>query len=149
MKFIWVHLMILSLIPGLLACQADVSPATGTMEIETNAPQPKGSVTQTSIPTSIPEEPDMTPDTPVDASAEKMIELVRSHLAEKVGMATEQILLSEVKAVVWRDASLGCPKPAVDYIQVETPGYRIVLEAGGNTYNYHTDQDKRFVLCRS
>ena len=91
----------------------------------------------------------MTPDTPVDASAEKMIELVRNHLAEKVGMATEQILLSEVKAVVWRDASLGCPKPAVDYIQVETPGYRIVLEAAGNTYNYHTDQDKRFVLCRS
>ena len=55
--------------------------------------------------------------------------------------------LEEIKSVRWRDASLGCPKPGVDYIQVETPGYNILLQTGGSTYSYHTDETRRFVAC--
>jgi hypothetical protein len=89
-----------------------------------------------------------TPITP-DASAENLVTLVKQHLAQTLNIPADQITLSEVQPVVWRDAGLGCPKPGVDYIQVETPGYRIVLEAQGQIYNYHTDQSKRFVPCRS
>jgi hypothetical protein len=76
-----------------------------------------------------------------------MIKLVTEHLAKKLSIVADQIVLSDVKPVRWRDAGLGCPKPGVDYIQMETPGFSIFLEAGGKTYNYHTDETKRFVLC--
>ena len=91
----------------------------------------------------------MTAVSPPDAAAEKMIELVKAHLAQSLGITAEQITLSSVKPVVWRDAGLGCPKPNIDYIRVETPGYTILLEAGGKTFTYHTDQTKRFVLCKT
>jgi hypothetical protein len=76
-----------------------------------------------------------------------MVSLVKGHLAQRLNTTAEQIALTEIQPVVWRDAGLGCPKPGVDYIQMETPGYTIFLEANGKTYNYHTDQTKRFVLC--
>jgi hypothetical protein len=33
------------------------------------------------------------------------------------------------------------------YAQVITPGYRVVLEAGGQRYEYHTDTGRFVVLC--
>lgn len=89
----------------------------------------------------------MTPAVPPDETAEKMVTLVKQHLAQKLSITVDQILLSDVKSVVWRDAGLGCPKPGIDYIQVETPGYNILLQAGGKTFSYHTDETKRFVQC--
>ena len=89
----------------------------------------------------------MTPVTPPDEASGKMVSLVKGHLAQRLNIAVDQIVVSDIKPVVWRDAGLGCPKPGVDYIQVETPGYNILLGAGGKTYTYHTDATKRFVQC--
>jgi hypothetical protein len=89
----------------------------------------------------------MPPITPPDEAAEKMVILVKGHLAQRLSIAVDQIELLDIKAVVWRDAGLGCPKPAVDYLPMETSGYKIVVEAGGQPYTYHTDAGKRFVLC--
>ena len=47
--------------------------------------------------------------------------------------------LLSAEAVTWPDASLGCPRPNTDYIQVETPGFQITLLANGGRYTYHTD----------
>jgi hypothetical protein len=89
----------------------------------------------------------MVPVTPPDESSAKMVALVKGHLAQRLSIPADQIALAEIKPVTWRDASLGCPKPGIDYIQVETPGYNILLSAGGTTYTYHTDETKRFVQC--
>jgi hypothetical protein len=48
----------------------------------------------------------------------------------------------------WSDASLGCPQEGMMYAQVITPGYLIVLEAQGQTFEYHTDQGTNVVLCQ-
>ena len=39
----------------------------------------------------------------------------------------------------WPDGSLGNPQPDTAYTQVITPGFKIMLEAGGQQYEYHTD----------
>ena len=90
-------------------------------------------------------------DSPVtpNAATQKMVNLVKEHLAQKLGIPAEQVVLSQVKPVVWRDASLGCPKPNIDFMPVDTPGYNIFLQAQGKTYNYHTDEVKRFVVCNT
>lgn len=151
MRLVLTIFMLIFLTMALLACQANNS--TGTVPQEppalTQSPGslPENSETPSSSPTLPQEDINMTPVTPPDEAAEKMVTLVKQHLAQKLSITAEQIVLSNVKPVVWRDAGLGCPKPGVDYIQVETPGYNILLEAGGKTYTYHTDKTKRFVQC--
>jgi hypothetical protein len=130
------------------ACQSipseSVEPASQTAIPESPT---ENTSTQVLTPALTQEETDMPPIPLPDEAAEKLVTLVKQNLAQRLNIAIDQIVLLEIKSVVWRDASLGCPKPAIDYIRVETPGYRIVLEASGQTYNYHTDQVKRFVMC--
>jgi hypothetical protein len=68
-------------------------------------------------------------------------------LAGRQGLAPEAVRVASVEAVEWPDASLGCPQPGMMYAQVITPGYRVVLEAEGQTYEYHTDEGRFVVLC--
>jgi len=67
-------------------------------------------------------------------------------LAGRLGVAAEAIQVRSVEALEWPDASLGCPQPGMVYAQVITPGYRIVLEAGGQAYEYHSSRS-RVVYC--
>ena len=54
------------------------------------------------------------------------------------GLPKSDIKVVSVEAVQWPDTSLGCPQPDMMYAQVVTPGYRIILEAGGQVYEYHS-----------
>lgn len=67
-------------------------------------------------------------------------------LAARLKLAETQITVRGVEAVDWPDASLGCAQRGRMYAQVITPGYRILLEAGGKVYEYHASQT-RAVLC--
>jgi hypothetical protein len=153
MRYVWTILMMIFLTAALLACQPAGSSTMIPQEpvVQTDSPGtlPAGSATQTSTPILPTEDTDMTPVTSPDEASEKMVTLVKQNLAQRLGIPADQIVLSDVKPVVWRDAGLGCPKPSVDYIQVETPGYNIFLQAGGKTYNYHTDETRRFVACNT
>ena len=153
MRKFWI-LSIMAFLAGMLpACQ---STAPSPAPVESAFPQmntreilPESSETQGPAPTSTLEDTEMSTSITPDASSDQLVSLVKQHLAKQLGITLDQITLSDIKPVVWRDAGLGCPKPGVDYIQVETPGYQIVLEAQGQTYNYHTDKTQRFVPCRS
>jgi hypothetical protein len=79
----------------------------------------------------------------------RAVELARDDLARRLGLALEVIQLVSVEAVDWLDTSLGCPEPGMMYAQVITPGFRIVLEAKGQTYEYHTDRSGQVVLCQT
>jgi hypothetical protein len=151
MKYVRMILLLLFLTTALLDCQAaePSSPARQEPVTQTDSPGalPKSSVTQALTPTLFQENITMVPVTPPDEASEKMVDLVKGHLAQRLNIAVDQLVLLDIKPVVWRDAGLGCPKPGVDYIQIETPGYNILLKAGENTYRYHTDQTKRFVQC--
>ncbi len=81
------------------------------------------------------------------AKAERVVQLARQDLAQKLGLEGEAIRLVSVEAVEWSDTSLGCPQPGMMYAQVITPGFRVVLAAQGQTYEYHTDLERSVVLC--
>jgi hypothetical protein len=72
---------------------------------------------------------------------------VRQDLARRLNLAEAQIALIRAEAVDWPDSSLGCPQPGMMYLQVVTPGYRLVLAAGGVSTEYHADAGGRFVVC--
>lgn len=85
--------------------------------------------------------------TEVDDMSEPMVELSKQALARELNIKPEEIAVVGVTATEWNDGSLGCPKPDMMYLQVITPGYQIVLEAQGQTYNYHTDTRSQVVRC--
>ena len=71
----------------------------------------------------------------------RLIERATQDLVETSGAAAGEVTLLRVEEVEWSDTSLGCPDPEGMYAQVVTPGYRIMLEAGGDTYAYHSGAD--------
>jgi hypothetical protein len=93
----------------------------------------------------------MTPSQPTSTASgiENLVEIAKEDLAKRLSISVVEINLVEAKVVVWRDASLGCPKPGIDYIHVETPGYSVLLETGGKIYNYHTNETNRIILCNT
>jgi hypothetical protein len=163
MKIRWISLAILLSLIG-AACAPtqgnDISSSTpSNNEMPDSSPQ-STRVDPTAIPSLLPGTPSVptqedtpeiessTPSTGTPSpAAQGMVRLSVEDLSRKLNIEPDQISVVEVIPVVWRDASLGCPKPAIDYIRVETPGYSIVLEAGGQVYNYHTDEARRVMLC--
>jgi len=73
------------------------------------------------------------------------IEVCKGHATEVAFADLEQRIPGQEISVVsveyteWPDSSLGNPQPDMAYTQVITPGFKVLLEAGGQQYEYHTD----------
>jgi hypothetical protein len=82
----------------------------------------------------------------VPAGAEVAVTAARADAASRTGVPAQSWQISELRAVDWPDASLGCPERGVMYIQVITPGYAFKLTAQNRTLSYHSGAG-RVVLC--
>jgi hypothetical protein len=78
---------------------------------------------------------------------EDLLKSIVEDLQERKGIGREAISIERVEAVVWRDGSLGCPQKGMMYTQALVPGYLVVLEVGGDLYNYHAAEYGHFFLC--
>jgi hypothetical protein len=79
--------------------------------------------------------------------AQSMAHRATTVLAEDLGIEAHNIEVVSIEAVQWRDSSLGCPRPGQSYLTVITPGFRVILEADGERYEYHTDQNRTAIRC--
>jgi hypothetical protein len=68
--------------------------------------------------------------------------------AAHLGLGREVLRVERVEARQWADSSLGCPRPGVQYLQVVTSGFLIVVTDGTRTLEYHSDSRGRVVLCQ-
>lgn len=84
--------------------------------------------------------------TPMTAYSD-VVRLAIADLAGKLQLRPEEITVRQVDETEWPDSSLGCPEPGRAYLQVITPGYRVVLGARGQQYVYHTDRQNMVVPC--
>ncbi len=75
-----------------------------------------------------------------------LTQMARDDLAARLGIPTHRIQLQTMERKTWPDSSLGCAEPGKVYSQMETAGFRIVLEQDGEMFHYHTDMN-RVVLC--
>jgi hypothetical protein len=72
---------------------------------------------------------------------------LRADLVQRTGVAESDIIVVSGEAVSWSDSSLGCPQPGMNYMQVITDGYRVILEANGTKYDYRVGRNEAFLLC--
>ena len=82
----------------------------------------------------------------MNAPAE-MIEAALDDAANRSTTARADIKVASAEAVTWPDGSLGCPQPGMLYTQALIAGYRIVLQAGEQTLNYHAMSRGKPVFC--
>lgn len=129
--------------PGPAAMPAAPSP---TSELPTSSPPPES-------PT-IPPLPSLTPAAPggaeiaIPPQATRAVSWSQADLAERLKVGLNQVSVLSVESVEWRDSSLGCPESGRVYLQVITPGYRIILRADGRQFEYHSARGRdRAILC--
>jgi hypothetical protein len=84
--------------------------------------------------------------TPIAASPVVPPALIAAIAAELgVDVGEVQVLIAEPRE--WPDASLGCPEPGHAYADVITPGYLVVVQAGGEEFEFHTNERDAVVQC--
>ena len=83
-------------------------------------------------PASIPPSADVVPGKVPAALIEKIV----ADAAAVAKVEPADVVVISTEAVTWNDGSLGCPKPGMSYIQQIIEGYRVIVEAGGERYDY-------------
>ena len=61
-------------------------------------------------------------------------------LATQLNLDLTSITIKQVEDMEWPDACLGIANQGVTCAQVITPGYKVILEANGQTYEVRTDK---------
>lgn len=160
--FLWMALAMITMLV-VVACQPATMPAE-TLPAETRlaatppatiVPTETAAVPEPSLPagsgvdgtgTALPAvpTPQVVPSAPATGG---ILAAVRADLARRLGVPEDELVVVALEEVQWSDGSLGCPQPGMMYVQVITPGFLVVLQAGGEKYEYHTDLAGRFVLC--
>jgi len=134
-------LIVLGVLAAASLLLAACSPATTPSQDESPLSTPTASE-----PTPVTVEPAPTVVEPTVPAEAAEVTLVKEDLAQRLNIPADEIRVVSVKAVDWPDTSLGCPKPNMFYAEVITPGFEIILEAGGQEYTYHTGRGE-YVQC--
>lgn len=142
--------VIVLLVAACTTPQTEEPPATGSGRSAIATPILEGERSAQESPMATVEAPSSRGAEPMPTSdaRERLIERAIEEVREEVNAAASDVRVASVEQVEWRDASLGCPKPGQMYAQVITPGYKIVLEANGNTYEFHTGLNGEGPLVR-
>ncbi len=72
-----------------------------------------------------------------------------TQLAHNLGIPASSAMLVSSTMTEWPDSCLGVAQQGIMCAQIVTPGYLIVLEAGGRQYEYHTNQDASRIVPAS
>ena len=64
-----------------------------------------------------------------------------------LNLSPKQVSVVGVTEETYGNTALGCEQEGMAYSEVITPGYKVILEANGKTYDYRLDQAEQIVLC--
>lgn len=94
----------------------------------------------------LPEGPTPTPEVFVPLPPEeRAFAAARAAVAAELGIDELSITLLEIAPQAWTDSCLGLGGPAESCLQAMTPGYRLVLQAGDQTFEARTNLDASVV----
>ncbi|MEX2504225.1 MAG: hypothetical protein WD378_05200 [Egicoccus sp.] len=67
--------------------------------------------------------------------------------AQRAGVDPADVSVVRNEDVTWPDGAIGCPEPDQFYTQALVPGYRVVVEAGGEQFHYHGEAGQPAAYC--
>jgi hypothetical protein len=71
----------------------------------------------------------------------------RVDLASRLGVDENEIQVTTLSRVTWRDGSLGCPVEGVTYTQALVDGTLVILDHEGESHYYHKGVGGEQFLC--
>ena len=113
-----------------IACSGSAGTSASATGSATATPSEPGS--RPSGPVSIPPSADVVPGKVPAALVDRIV----ADAAAVAKVEPADVVVVSTESVTWNDGSLGCPKPGVSYIQMIIQGYRVIVEAGGQRYDY-------------
>lgn len=75
-------------------------------------------------------------DEPLEGVPQAVIDAAIADAAGRAGVEPSAVEIVSTSSRDWPNGALGCPEPGMMYTDVITPGYRVVVEAGGTRYDY-------------
>ena len=91
---------------------------------------------QIRIAPALPEEGDV----PADMAADTAAAAAQEFVAAELDVALGDVQVVSVEPTEFNDGCLGFGRPDESCIQVITPGWIVILDVGGQTYEAHTDE---------
>lgn len=132
--------LLIAFMPALAACASASAPASSDGAPSGGRPSTAASPPFATVPP--PSGSPVIGEVPADVMAK-----VTADLATRTGLDPATFTFVRAEQVIWADGSLGCPIPGQVYIQVQTPGYWIVITANGKTYDFRATQTGALQLC--
>jgi hypothetical protein len=87
---------------------------------------------------------------PVQGSGEvppQLLAIFQDDLTRRALVKHDAITVVSATEQQWSNGAMGCPQPGQMYTQIIVPGYRVVLQASGDRYAYHSDRRGNFIVC--
>jgi hypothetical protein len=131
--------LLIAFVPALVACASASGPASSDGSPQGGRPSTAASPPFATVP---PSGAPVIGEVPAEVMAKVMADLTK-----RTGLDPATLTVVRAEQVIWPDGSLGCPIPGQVYIQVQTPGYWIVLKANGKTYDFRATQTGAVQLC--
>lgn len=132
--------------PGAESPGVSGAPSAGEPTVTETTLPPASSSSSSSSTTTVPGTTS-TPGTTSPAPGTDPIAVAVADLAARLGVDPSAIAVVSAEEVTWPDAAIGCPQPGMSYAQVLVNGSRIVLEAGGLEYHYHSGGGEDPFFC--
>ncbi|MFZ2650967.1 MAG: hypothetical protein WA210_12775 [Burkholderiaceae bacterium] len=82
-----------------------------------------------------------------DAQLQTMVQAALDDAAGRSKREVSALVVASAERVMWSDGSLGCPQPGMGYTQALVPGYRIRIQAGSETLEYHASARGKPFYC--
>jgi hypothetical protein len=83
----------------------------------------------------------------VELSGEETATRVRADVARRLKVEAAAVRTIETASRTWPDAGLGCNARRGVLDPTPVPGFRVVAEANGRQFVYHTDRFGRLLRC--
>jgi hypothetical protein len=79
----------------------------------------------------------------------ELLAAIVADVARRQGIAADEVTVVRAEAIVWRDGSLGCPRPGMNYTQALVEGYWVILQHGDRSFDYRATDRGYFMLCQN
>jgi hypothetical protein len=83
----------------------------------------------------------------MSADLQSVLDAAKRDAANRLDIDPATIAVETALRVTWSDGSVGCPVAGMQYTQALVPGYRVILRAGGQRFDYHAAANGHLVLC--
>jgi len=150
---------VLTILAGSAACAKEPQPPAGpaadseasrsATERPTSDQVPSGISPRSKQPRRVPQSTELLVDIPA-TNVELPPQLrarVIADAARRAGVSEGEVVVRGAEAIQFPDGSLGCPQPGMMYTQMVVPGYRVVVQAGGKTFDYRATRDGEPGIC--